>query len=289
MSKITYTYGEIGQEGHAYLPYAIATAVDGKVQDLEIGDAFLPTGKILFNVSTQGINAMHMSPWYPKIGSDIKAKNYDFATIEALSLEQRHFISIDSKVFVLSVKENFLSSNLMTNNILTFRAYSANETPETIAAADYLTEQYIVDNITWYIGAINANTIYACDNKGSKRSGTVSIDGVEIDFSACPSDGAFKKNDPNSRYAGFKQLQGTNFKPAMELISKTILQQNGKPEFIKVQNGGNIVNLRLKNLNLASVIKHNDGYDVNSRYLKYHASYAKIAIKAFNIAKGLSL
>jgi len=80
MSKITYTYAEIGQEGHAYLPYAIATAENGKATSLEIGDAFFPTGKLLVNVSPQGASIGYFSAWYPKIDKDIKAKNYNYDT-----------------------------------------------------------------------------------------------------------------------------------------------------------------------------------------------------------------
>lgn len=158
----------------------------------------------------------------------------------------------------------------------------------------WLSDKYLADNIGWYINAIKNDKVFACDQNGNKRPNqTITIDGIDIDFSQSPNDGAFLKNDEKSKYNPGRGLQGVNFKFAMQIIAKMIMDGNGKIEFVKVSVGGNWDDLRIKDIDFSNLpgLDTASGAtgDVNAKWLQYGASYATIAMRTIEIAKGLSI
>jgi len=161
----------------------------------------------------------------------------------------------------------------------------------------WLSDKYIADNMEWYIDSINSDKVFACDSTGARRSGTATIDGVDMDFSKSPADGALLKDDENSTYQPSRGLNGANFRPAMQLIAQKIIDGNGTVEFVKVESGGNWDGLRIKDIDYYSIFDvdastgatADNKEEFNQKWLQYGATYAQVAIKALQIAKGMSL
>ena len=165
------------------------------------------------------------------------------------------------------------------------------------AGTEWLSDQYLAKHMDWYIDAVKKGEVFAADASGAKLSGLQEIDGTEYDFDKCPLDGAFVKNDKNSTYQPGRGLDGKNFLAAMDVIANKIMDGNGRVEFVRVAPGtGNWQDLRIKDIDFSGIgLDANSGASgagdgtLNDFWLQYGASYAQVAIKTLDMAKGLSI
>lgn len=281
LSSGTATYGSVGMEKHSYFPYATVTVDgEGKVTAVELNEAFGPTGKLWAETSTAAATVAgttitvgnttiaYNNPWYKNGSTTVSSIAQDMYTKATLAERQtavndKYYISIAGEIFKMTVK-NIVCGHLRIDALVFVAKNDANKV---------LTDEYLAGNIKWYVDAIKANTVFACDANGTKLT----------DWT--PADGAFLKGDDASTYYPTRGLNGANFKKAMGELSAFAISKNCEFEYVYAA-GGNFEGKRVKDLVLSVP---GDGTTQASSlnadtYLNYAASYLEHAVIAKEMA-----
>jgi hypothetical protein len=266
----TATYGEVGTEKHSYFPYAtVAVNGKGEITSVELGEAFAPAGKIWAEQADTGVlTYAYNNPWHVGAKALLTAANQAKTTAEKTVLLESNpqYCSIDGKIFQLEVSRQVYGNVRLEAFVFVEKSTANNKI--------YLTDKYLAEHIEWYVNAIKANTVFACNATGIKLEGAAGT----------PADGAYLKQDPDSTYRAAYYLGGENFKTAMTSLAAFLKEKQCKIEFV-VKTGeanavitGNWANVRVKDWEPAVVT------GATATYFQYGASYAQMAVKAYSYA-----
>jgi hypothetical protein len=286
------TYGEVGKDKHLYFPYAIVTVEANKdIKEIEIGEAFSPTGKIFLENGQRGqadgsLKVTYNNPWYKgfaaaralaeAVGTGA-INNADLlaAAIAAkkAAIADTYYISIDDEVFVLTIGRQ-TTGNSIVDTALVFQSKTT--------ATKLLTDDYLAKNIGWYVAAAKADKIFACDAAGTRLADDNALAGFV--------NGSILKQGEGTRvltnYLGHGLDGEGDFKESMQALEAFAKSNNLTFETKAVASGGNYAGLRAVGLTFdpALITSATNIATINDTHLQYAVTYLNVAKQAYLLA-----